>query len=263
MIANNERDVVGSTAAEPVLLASAGNTDTIRVLFIEDDEDYREALAGDLSDRGFSVQGFADAASFLQSLDVAVDADVVLLDWGLPQTSGIDLLPQMRRRGIGLPVVFLTGRAQTKYETLAFDRGAIDFIDKARGVDVLARRLKRVVEATRSLAPASGEKAIAVGKLLLKPSISRAFWNGIDVGLTVGEFNIVDLLASNAGRYVTYRAIYDRLHYAGFVAGNGDHGYRTNVRSGIKRIRIKFHQCDPDFDQIRNYMGFGYCWKKP
>jgi two-component system response regulator ChvI len=104
---------------------------------------------------------------------------------------------------------------------------------------------------------------MVVGKLVLKPAVSRAFWNEVDVGLTVGEYKIVDLLASHAGRYVTYRSIYDCIHYAGFVAGSGDHGYRGNVRSNIKRIRIKFHACDPDFDEIQNYMGFGYCWKTP
>jgi two-component system response regulator ChvI len=264
MTSNLEPDVVSSTAAEPAPPASVGKTRGIRVLLIEDDEDYREALAGDLSDRGFSVQGFADAASFLQSLDAAVDADLVLLDWGLPQTSGIDLLAQMRQRGIRLPVVFLTGRTSTKYETLAFDSGAVDFIDKARGVDVLVKRLRRAVEtAAGPAAVLPAEKSMMLGKLVLKPKVSRACWNHVDVGLTVGEYKIVELLASNAGRYVTYRAIYDRMHYAGFVAGSGDHGYRSNVRSGIKRIRIKFHQCDSDFDEIQNYTGVGYRWKTP
>ena len=264
MTSNLERDVVSSTAAEPALPASVGKTRGIRVLLIEDDEDYREALADVLSDRGFSVQGFADGGSFLQSLDAAVDADLVLLDWDLPQISGIDLLAQMRRRGIRLPVVFLTGRTSTKYETLAFDRGAVDFIDKARGVDVLVKRLRRAVEtAAGPAAVLPAEKSMMLGKLVLKPKVSRAWWNHVDVGLTVGEYKIVELLASNAGRYFTYRAIYDRMHYAGFVAGSGDHGYRSNVRSCIKRIRIKFHQRDSDFDEIRNYVGFGYCWKTP
>jgi two-component system response regulator ChvI len=62
---------------------------------------------------------------------------------------------------------------------------------------------------------------------------------------------------------VTYRAIYDRMHYAGFIAGSGDHGYRSNVRSAIKRIRIKFRECDPQFAEIENYMAFGYCWGTP
>ena len=85
----------------------------------------------------------------------------------------------------------------------------------------------------------------------------------MDVGLTIGDYKITHLLASNAGRYVTYRAIYDRLTYEGFIAGSGADGHRGNVRSAIKRIRNKFRDFDPTFDQIENYAGFGYCWKKP
>jgi two-component system, OmpR family, response regulator ChvI len=65
------------------------------------------------------------------------------------------------------------------------------------------------------------------------------------------------------GQYVTYRTIYDRLHYEGFIAGSGSHGYRTNVRPAIRRTRTKFRDFDPTFDKIENYVGFGYCWKKP
>jgi len=83
------------------------------------------------------------------------------------------------------------------------------------------------------------------------------------VDLTIGEYNIVHLLASNVGRWVTYRAIYDRLHYEGFIAGTGEDGYRTNVRAAIKRIRKKFLQCDETFAEIENYNSFGYRWGKP
>jgi len=101
------------------------------------------------------------------------------------------------------------------------------------------------------------------GKLLLRPSVSRAYWDAADLGLTLGEYNIVRLPASSVGRYVTYRAIYDELHYEGFIAGSGADGYRANVRSAIKRIRNKIRDVDPTFDKIENYIGFGYCWKKP
>ena len=241
--------------------SAARTAEAIRVLFVEDDEGYREALAGELSDHGFWVQSFADGISFLDSLDTAADADVIVLDWALPTTSGIDLLPQMRRRGIRLPIVFLTGHASTTYESLAFDRGAIDFIDKVRGIDVLVRRLRRIVQAAKPASPT--DKRLVCGKLVLQTAISRAYWKGTDVGLTFGEYKIVHLLASNAGRYLTYRAIYDQMHYKGFIAGQGEQGYRTNVRSAIKRIRNKFSECDPNFDEIENYMAFGYCWGTP
>ena len=120
-----------------------------------------------------------------------------------------------------------------------------------------------MAEALKSTDQPRSDKAMLCGKLLLRPDFRRAYWNEVDLDLTLGEYNIVRLLASNVGRYVTYRAIYDRLHYEGFIAGSGADGYRANVRSAIKRIRGKFRALDPAFDKIENYSNFGYCWKKP
>ena len=127
-------------------------------------------------------------------------------------------------------------------------------------MDVLVRRLKRVVEGAKPAADPQLDKRMVLGKLVLRPNTSRAYWNGADVGLTVGEYNIVQLLASNGGRYLNYRAIYDHVHYDGFIAGRGDQGYRTNVRTVIKRIRNKFRELDPTFAEIENYEAFGYRW---
>jgi two-component system response regulator ChvI len=149
------------------------------------------------------------------------------------------------------------------YECMAFDQGAVDFIAKSRDRQVLVRRLRSVVELAkpRTKTDLPVQERLACGKLLLENS--RAYWNQVDVGLTLGEYNIVHLLASNAGSFVTYRTLYDRLRSEGFIAGAGEDGYRANVRSAIKRIRNKFRACDPTFDRIENYTGFGYCWKKP
>ena len=152
-------------------LSDLARRDSIRVLYVEDDTNCREAIAGELSDRGFVVRSFADAASLLDGLDIATGADIIVLDRGLPDVSG---------------------------KCLACDRGAVYFIDKTRGVEILV--------------------------LVLNPNMSRAYWNDSDMGLTKGEYKIVHLLVSNVGRYVTYRAIYDRLHYEGFIAGSGVHG---------------------------------------
>jgi hypothetical protein len=57
--------------------------------------------------------------------------------------------------------------------------------------------------------------------------------------------------------------LYDRLRYEGFIAGSGKDGFRANVRSAIKRTRNKFRACDSTFNEIENYNGFGYCWRKP
>ena len=162
---------------------------------------------------------------------------------------------------MNLPVVFLTSHAQLANEKLAFERGALDFIDKTRGVEFLAKRLRLVSEHCKPAANPKADKPIVCGKLVLRPHSHRAYWNEVDVGLTVSEYNIVHLLVSNVGRYRTYRAIYDLQYYEGFVAGPGNQGYRTNVRSTIKRIRRKFREVDSTFSEIMNSHAFGYCWE--
>src|SRR5215468_976473 len=89
---------------------------TIRLIFVEDDDDFREAAAAELVDLGFAVESFADGASMLAALANGLAADLIVLDWSLPEMSGIDLLPRLRREGINLPVVLLTGRSSCSSE---------------------------------------------------------------------------------------------------------------------------------------------------
>ena len=236
--------------------------DLIRVLHVEDDPNCREAIADQLSDHGFVVRSFADALSLADGLAVSREADIILLDWDLPGVSGIELLVELRQCGVNLPVVFLTGYGFTAQENLAFETGAVDFIDKARGVEILARRLRRLLKAPKPAAVPLGQSRVC-GKLVLNPNVRRAYWKDIDVGLTLVEYNIVHLLTAKAGRWVTYRAIYDRVHYEGFIGGSGEDGYRINVRGVIRRIRKKFLQCDETFAEIENFVGLGYRWANP
>jgi len=238
-------------------------TDPIRVLFVEDDEDYRQIVGDELSWHGFAVRSFVDGDSLLGSLDIAADADIIVLDWKLPKISGIDLLPRLRRHGVNLPVVFLTGHALVDHESKAFAEGAVDFIDKTRGVEVLARRLRLVAESGKPAAdPRPEERLVVCGNLILKPTIGRAYWQEIDVGLTISEYDIVHFLVTTAGRYQAYRVIYELRYYEGFMAGLEGKGYRINVRSSIKRIRRKFCRIDPTFGEIETSFALGYRWRE-
>jgi len=233
--------------------------DPLRILFVEDDDDYRQIVGDELEWHGFAVRSFANGESLLGALDSAADADLIVLDWRLPSISGIDLLSRLREQGVKLPVVFLTSHAEIANERQAFAGGAVDFMDKTRGVEVLVRRL-RLVASRPSDAPAVDD-SIACGNLLLRPNIGRAYWKEVDVGLTTSEYDIVHFLVANVGEYQTYRAIYDLQYYEGFIAGDGADGYRTNVRSSIKRIRKKFCELDATFAEIQTYSAFGYRWR--
>ena len=267
--------------ARPAAPAAIGQAELRRVVLVESDQYYREALTFDLLCQGFVVHAFADGAALLGSLASVVDADLAVLDWDLANMPGIKLLAELRRRCVNLPVVFLTGKviASDEHdrcvlvsqetldanECMAFDHGAVDFIAKSRSRQVLVRRLRNVVELDKPKAKTDVpvQDRLVSDKLVLKPEISRAFCNGVDAALTLGEYKLVHLLVSNAGSFVTYRSLYDRLHFEGFIAGSGNDGFRANVRSAIKRIRNKFRACDPAFDEIENYSGFGYGWRKP
>lgn len=232
----------------------------MRLVLVDDDPDFREAMCGELTEHGFSVAAFADGASALAHFGAGNQADVVVLDWRLKGASGLDVLNQLRRHGVMLPVIFLTGMPALNYESAALDHGALDFVDKARGADILAKRVRLIVEAGKQPPALPREEKVYRGKLVLRPRISRAYWDDVDVNLTVTEYNIVHRLVERAGDYVSYREIYDCVHRAGFVAGNGSEGYRTNVRSSMKRIRNKFRAIDANFAEIENFPAFGYRW---
>jgi two-component system response regulator ChvI len=240
--------------------------DAIRAVLVDDDDLYREAIATELEHLGFRVASFPSGEPMLAHLAAGTDVEVIVLDWKLQTGLGIDLLPMLHEKGIHLPVVFLTGMPAIAAEYAALDLGAVDFVDKARGTAILAKRLRLIVQSARNAQqgdanPPSGSEPVQYGNLMLHTDMARAYWNGVDVELTLTEFKIVFLLISRAGEYVTYRSVYDCVRYTGFAAGNGEDGFRTNVRSSIKRIRNKFRQLDDSFADIENYPAFGYRWR--
>ena len=233
----------------------------VKLVFVEDDQDFREAAAAELEDLGFEVECFAEGTALLEAFANGATADVIVLDWNLPAITGIDLIPRLRRAGVLLPVVLLTGKSTPNLENLALDHGALDFVDKTRGLPILAKRIRLILESEKKPEVMRAEEVLDVGPLQLKLRVCRASWNGADIGLTLTEYKIVHLLVSNLGNHLTYRAVYDTMHHEGFIAGSGEDGYRTNVRSCIKRIRNKFRALDGNFACIANYPSFGYRWE--
>ena len=257
--------VVAASGAEPEP-AQLSNlpkrvTDKIRVVLVDDDDGFREVVKGGLMDNGFEVTAFADGHALLRHLAEGATADVAVLDWKMPFISGLELLGRMRNQGAAIPTIFLTGMRDTEYEAKALDQGAVDFVDKTRGADILTKRIRLAVESAGVRVMPNENEDIKRGRLLMRAKVGRAYWDGVDVNLTVTEYNIVRMLASKAGEHATYRALYDCVHREGFIAGAGENGYRTNVRSAMRRIRDKFRAIDPTFEEIENYPSFGYRWK--
>src|ERR1700744_2193490 len=121
--------------------------EAVRAILVDDDELYREAISGELEFHGFTVSAFPTGEQMLAHLDAGAAAEVIVLDWKLESGLGIDLLPVLHQRGVHVPVVFLTGMPAVAAEYAALDLGAIDFVDKARGTAILAKRRRLIVQA--------------------------------------------------------------------------------------------------------------------
>jgi len=128
------------------------------VALVDDDDLYREALAAELGDHGFRVHAFADGESCLAALEQGLATELVLLDWRLPRLPGVEVLRRLRARDRRRPVIILTGRSPVQRELAALQGGAIDFVDKARGVEVLVQRMRLLVPA--DVSPAAPEPAL-------------------------------------------------------------------------------------------------------
>jgi two-component system response regulator ChvI len=253
----------------PTSLPKAGTSDRVtpflaRVALVDDDDLFRESLGMNLADEGFEVVPFDRGHTALDYFVAGGTADLILLDWRMPRMDGIETLRQLRSRNIDIPVIFLTVLSDQIYEETALTGGAVDFVEKSRSLPILLRRMQLIVQgrkptAEETAAPCAPAPQAAIGNvyrrgpLEMRLDVSRAFWDGTRVELTLTEFNIVKLMATRAGEDVSYRDIYDLVHGKDFVAGYGPAGYRANVRAFIKRI-------DGNFDEIENYPGFGYRW---
>ena len=176
----------------------------------------------------------------------------------MPEMNGLEVLHALRERDIATPVIFLTGLSDDLHEEAALTGGAVDYVEKSRLTKILLRRIELIAEGQRARSQKQNE--IRLGALELRFDIGRAFWRGQAIDLTLTEFRMVSLLALKSGEDVSYRELYDLVHGKGFFAGFGDDGYRTNVRTFIKRIRQKFRKTDNSFASIENYGGFGYRW---
>jgi two-component system response regulator ChvI len=236
-------------------------TEKARLVLVDDDDLLRSVLAGNLSRAGYGVQEFSDPKEALSSLSAAPSqVDLVILDWRMPGMSGLELLEALRAQGLDCKALFFTSHNDILFEEAALAVGAADFIDKTRSFAILLKRIEMILSRDTGAPALATSTGLSTGSLTLDANTHSAFWRGKAVDLTFGEFRVVSLLAA-AGRDITYREIYDALRGENFIAGEGEDGYRANVRALIKRLREKFQAGDPKFAAIVNYPGFGYRWR--
>jgi two-component system KDP operon response regulator KdpE len=184
--------------------------------------------------------------------------DVVLLDLGLPDVDGLELIRRMRREA-ATPIVILSGRYEEREKVEALDRGADDYVTKPFGVDELAARLR--VALRRATGPAGDAGGhLAAGALVLDATRHEVSVDGRPVDLTPREFEILRVLLANAGRLVTK----GRLLRA--VWGEAYQGEDSYVYVHVSQLRRKLAAADPAGtlrDLIVTEPGVGYRVREP
>ena len=223
-----------------------------RVLIIEDDEETRRALVRSLAGRGFRVDEAPDAATAMVRWR-ARRPDVILLDLGLPDADGLDLVRRFRREAT-TPIVILSGRFEEREKVEALERGADDYVTKPFGVSELDARLR--VALRHALGPAVDEGGnVTIGPLEFDPPRHEVRVAGQVVDLTPREFEILRVLLAHPGRLVTK----GRLLRA--VWGEAYQDASSYVYVHVSQLRRKLTAADPDGalrDLIVTEPGVGY-----
>jgi two-component system KDP operon response regulator KdpE len=227
------------------------------VLIVEDDEEVRDVLARELGSRGYRVQEAADGRGALERWE-ASRPDVVLLDLGLPDIDGLDLIRRFRRDAM-TPIVILSARFAEREKVEALERGADDFVTKPFGLDELHARLR--VAMRRAAGPAADlDGRVSVGPLVFDARRHEVFVGEQPVDLTPREFEILRVLLGEQGRIVTK----GRLLRA--VWGQAYQGEDSYVYVHVSQLRHKLAAADPTGalgDLIVTEPGIGYRVREP
>src|SRR5258708_6803369 len=188
-----------------------GGSNAVQIVFVDEDDLFRETLGLGLIDEGYEVTRCSGGAAAFDYFAWGGHADVILLDWRMPGMNGLEVLRSLRQAGNATPVVFLTMLSEDIYEEAALEGGAVDFIEKSRRLSILVKRLRLIADGARPAPESDGRQSdyvLHLGRLELRFDINRASWAGVPIDLTMTEFKIIALLARRTGEDVSYREIY-------------------------------------------------------
>ncbi len=216
----------------------------MRILLVEDDNQLSNAMSAALREDDYVVDIAASKKAALAALDAA-GYDLVVLDIGLPDGTGFDIVHTLRRRDSGVPVLILTARDAIEDKVRGLDLGADDYLVKPIALKELAARVRALVRRGRC----GSSPTLRAGGLELDTVGRQAFHQGHPVPLTAREWGALEYLAARTGRIVSKEQLLQTL--CGW-----DHDVTINaVEMTVHRLRTKV---EPYGVNIRTVRGLGY-----
>jgi len=177
-------------------------TDTI--LVVEDEAPMRRFLCSALTSHGFKVAE-AGTLALAERLATETRPSAVLLDLGMPDGDGLDLLKQLREWS-NAPVIVLSARDREDDKVLALDAGADDYLTKPFGTSELLARIRVALRHARGQ-PVADDPVITMGPMTIDQARHTVTVDGASVHLTPIEFRLLALLARHAGKVLTHRQL--------------------------------------------------------
>ncbi len=203
----------------------------MRILLVEDDKPLSDALSSSLRRVNYVVDCVFSGREALTTL-LASQTDILILDLGLPDMDGLEVLRKVRRNAPALPVIILTARDKTTDKILGLDAGADDYLPKPFEIDELLARL-RVLE--RRLGTANSA-LIQVGKVSLNTQTLELTVDGTQASLPRRELMLLKVLIENAGRIQSKQQLESRLYEWGEeVASNAVEVHIHHVRKRCRK----------------------------
>ena len=223
----------------------------MRILLVEDDPEQLEPLQIALSRSGHIVDGVADGAT-ARWLMGEKDYDLLILDWMLPEESGIDLCQSFRAAGVAAPTLLLTAKDTIADKVTGLDAGADDYLVKPVNVRELLAR----VRALGRRSPLWTGDLLKLADLCLHLDTMRVEWGDTSFKLSSKEFQLLEYMMRHPRKILTH----DQIEQALWEWGSEPESNAVAAR--VRRLRQRLREIGIE-DWIKSIYGVGYCFEPP
>jgi two-component system response regulator RegX3 len=221
-----------------------------RVLVVEDEESFSDALSYMLEREGFDTAVAATGPDALAEFD-RDGADIVLLDLMLPGLSGTEVCRQLRSRS-AVPIIMLTAKDSEIDKVVGLELGADDYVTKPYSARELVARIRAVLRRRGENGDAAAEPVLEAGPVRMDVERHVVAVDGEAVALPLKEFDLLELLLRNAGRVLTRMQLIDRVWGSDYV------GDTKTLDVHVKRLRAKIEPDPANPRYLLTVRGLGY-----
>ena len=230
----------------------------MKLLLVEDDINLGNILKRQMEEKGIIVTLCGTGRQCTELIYSGADIDIMVLDWMLPDMSGLDILNQLYFDRISIPVIMLTALGTLENKTAAFSLGADDYVVKPFNPLELTARVKSQLRRYTQLNPNSGSRSdaakneIAIKGLVINKDNHKVTVYDEEIKLTPIEFDILYLLASNPGKVFSTDEIFEKVWNEKVYEAN------NTVMVHIRRLRGKMKEDTRENKIITTVWGVGY-----